>query len=419
MKRLIYISFAAVLIALAACGGRRGSVADSEEVSAEEVQVYKPDERIAIAQRLFDGYFYDEAIDTLRAALQAARGDDEKAEINALIAEIEDGQAALVKYTGPVHHVFFHSLIIYPELAFKSGQAQGYNMWMTTVSEFEKMLPALHERGYVLYNINDYIEQDSANPARIKLRDIMLPPGKIPLVLSIDDVNYYKYMEGDGFASRLVLGDDGRVYTEVRTPEGDTVTTRTGDVMPILDDYVAAHPDFSFRGAKGIIALTGYEGAMGYRIVPGNSDERNAELTAAAKAVADALKRKGWLFACHSYTHNQYFNNGTITMERIAYDTNKWKRYIEPVTGTTNIYISPFGVYYGATDPRFRYLVESGFNIYCPVGNSRRVYFNGDNIVMPRFNLDGYRLSRGKDELAKYYFDPDSIIDPVRPPPKP
>ena len=37
-------------------------------------------------------------------------------------------------------------------------------------------------------------------------KQIMLPEGKKPFVMSQDDVNYYVYMEGHGFADKMVLG---------------------------------------------------------------------------------------------------------------------------------------------------------------------------------------------------------------------
>ena len=40
-----------------------------------------------------------------------------------------------VLYDGPVYHIFFHSLIVYPELCFTGDyMSEGYNKWMTTVS---------------------------------------------------------------------------------------------------------------------------------------------------------------------------------------------------------------------------------------------------------------------------------------------
>jgi len=321
----------------------------------------------------------------------------------------------LIKYEGPVHHVFFHSLIAYTDLAFDNdGQANGYNYWMTTVSEFENMLPQLLERGYILYDITELIEQDPNDPTKIQKKDIYLPEGKIPLIISIDDVNYYEYMKNDGFANKLVIDENGEVANEIVTPEGETIISRHADVMPILDDFVKEHPEFSFNGAKGIIALTGYEGALGYRI----TDLTGEELTQAisdATTVANKLKENGWKFACHSYTHNQYFNNYTVTMKQIKYDTERWKKYIEPVVGKTNIYISPFGIRFKSTDERYRYLVDEGFNIFCPVQKNPELSFYDDNVIMTRFNLDGYSMFNREEYINETYYNVDEVIDKSRP----
>lgn len=391
--------------------------AAQEETEAKKAEMKWEQQRaelLAEADQLYRGYYYDEAIDVLNSdpTMITAATDDA---ISVKIAEVEKAKASLVKYEGPVQHIFFHSLIIYPELAFddRGHPAKGYNMWMATVSEFKKILPRLEEKGYVLYPLAEYIEPDPSNPGKIKLKDIYLPPGKTPLVISIDDVNYYDYMKPDGFANRLVMGRDGRVWSEVITPEGKVIQTRDGDVMPILDDYVEAHPEFSWRGAKGTIALTGYQGAFGYRIT--DDLPKEAEWQQTVKTIAGTMKENGWSFACHSYTHNSYFRDGTLTMKQIKYDTDRWMKKIMPYVGKTNIYISPFGVHFKKDDPKYRYLVEQGFNIYCPVGNGRRITFNEDNIVMPRVNIDGYSMTKRAEELQKYYFDVSEVLDPKRP----
>lgn len=388
-------------------------------VVAGKGNITKAEEReiiLAKAEMLARGYYYDEAIALLQTAPEASPKEIEEGRdaVSDKIAETQAAKASLVKYEGPWHHVFFHSLIIYPELAFDNvgHPAQGYNMWMTTVSEFKKMLPEFLKRNYVLYRLEDYITVDSEG--NLKQADIYLPPGKIPLVISIDDVNYYDYMKPDGFANRLVLGNDGRVWTEVITPEGQVTQTRDGDVMPILDDFVAEHPEFSWRGAKGTIACTGYQGALGYRITDDLPEE--AKWQQEVKAIADTLRADGWSFACHSYTHNGYFRDYTITMGQMKYDTDRWIEKIAPWIGRTNIYISPFGVSWKNDDPLYRYIVDSGYQIFCPVGNGRVIKANSDNIIMPRVNLDGYTMNKRPGELEKYYFDVKDVIDPKRPP---
>lgn len=420
MKAVIIIGLTCVL-ALGVLIARQAETAvastntgETEQEQALEEQARHKDELLAEADRLLRGYYYDEALALLNSehSLVSTATDDA---ITLKIAEIGKAKASLVKYEGPVQHIFFHSLIVYPELAFddRGHPAGGYDMWMVTVDEFKKMLPELEERGYVLYPLTGYIERDPVEPGKVKLKDIYLPPGKIPLVLSVDDVNYYDYMKPDGFADKLVMGEDGRVWTEVVTPEGKVSVTRDGDVMPILDDYVEDHPEFSWRGAKGSIALTGYQGALGYRITDGKPNTEEWRQT--VKEISGVMRSNGWTFACHSYTHNGYFRDGTLTMKQLEYDTRRWVQRIEPYVGDTNIYISPFGVHFKKDDPRYRYLVKQGFSIYCPVSNERRITVNSDNIVMPRIDIDGFSMRNRTAELEKYYFNVSEILDPRRP----
>ena len=369
------------------------------------------DQRIEQADLLARGYYYDEAL----VLLESVEGDAAAAKR----AEIEARKAALVPYTGRYYHIFFHSLIIDTDLAFDNigHSAQGYNEWMTTVSEFQKMLPLLLENDFVLYDITEMVEWDENGKAVPK--EILLPEGKKPLVISIDDVNYYDYMKTDGFADRLDVDENGRVVTIVKNSDGTEQATYDGDVMPILDSFVLEHPEFSFRGAKGIVAQTGYAGAFGYRITDLDwfTPEEQEAMLAKVKEIAAALRNWGWQISSHSYTHNQYWNKLTITMDEMAYDTGRWKNEIEPYVGDTNIFISPFGVHFGAQEERFRYLVdEGGFNIYCPVGSGMNAWFTDDVFYMERLNLDGYTMIKHPERVSAHFFDPALVLDPARPP---
>ena len=51
------------------------------------------------------------------------------------------------------------------------------------------MLPLLLEKGFVLYDITELVE--TAEDGTVTPKPIYLPPGKKPLVLSVDDVSYY------------------------------------------------------------------------------------------------------------------------------------------------------------------------------------------------------------------------------------
>ena len=386
---------------------------EQETVTPEDPQPVEEDYEALLAEAdlLARGYYYDEALALLK--------DIEDEAVAAGRAEIEGLKSALVPYTGRYYHVFFHSLIIDTDLAFDNvgHSAQGYNEWMTTVSEFQKMLPLLLENDFVLYDITKMVEFDAdgkAVPA-----EILLPEGKKPLVISIDDVNYYDYMKTDGFADRLDVDENGRVVTIVKDADGIEHATYDGDVMPILDSFVLEHPEFSFRGAKGIVAQTGYAGAFGYRITDLDwfTPEEGEAMLRKVEEIATALRSWGWQISSHSYTHNQYWNKRTITMEEMAYDTGRWKNEIEPYVGDTNIFISPFGVNFGAQEERFRYLVEEGgFHIYCPVGSGMNAWFTEDVFYMERLNLDGYTMIKHPERVSDHFFDPTLVLDPARPP---
>ena len=83
-------------------------------------------------------------------------------------------------------------------------------------------------------------------------------------MLSQDDVSYYHYMDGDGFASKLVVDSNGEVKNEYIEDDG-SVSTGDYDMVPLIDTFVKEHPDFSYHGRKGILAMTGYDGILGYR----------------------------------------------------------------------------------------------------------------------------------------------------------
>lgn len=372
-----------------------------------------PDNSMELRQELLEqadtlrrGYFYDEAIALLEDA-----GALKNEQTDALLQQVKQEKGALVQYEdSQYYHIFFHSLIVDPALAFDGDyKAAGYDQYMTTVDEFKAMLPLLQEEGYILYDMTELCERVDG---KTRMKEIWLPEGKKPLVLSIDDVNYYDYMTGDGFATRLDVDEEGNVVTIVN----DEVTY-DGDVMPILDAYVKEHPEFSWRGAKGIVAITGYAGAFGYRItdLPDYDEATQQWMLRKTEEVAQALRATGWQIACHSYTHNQYWNKKTITAEQQQYDIGRWLGEIAPYVGDTNIFISPFGVSFDKDDFRFRYLVDHGFWMYCPVDSKMPTYCKEDFFIQGRINLDGLTMKHYPERVTRFFFDPSEVLDPARP----
>ena len=258
----------------------------------------------------------------------------------------------------------------------------------------------------------------------------MLPPGKQAFVMSQDDVCYYEYMEGDGFASRLVIGEDGKPTCEMDLDDGTTVTG-SYDLIPLLEDFIQEHPDFSYKGARAIIAFTGYNGVMGYRtdssyegINPNIEEDRET-----VRQLAQCLRDNGWELASHSWGHRDL---GTISYEEFVTDTDKWESEVESLIGPTDIILYPFGAEIGDWHPytmeneRFAYLHGKGFRYFCNVDSRQYwVQLGDDYMRQGRRNLDGYRMYYDLPEShpTKTYlddlFDVEEVFDRSRPVPVP
>ena len=254
-----------------------------------------------------------------------------------------------VPWDGVVEHLFFHPIVAYPELAFDGdSQANGIDDWMVTVDEYDKILQSVYDRGYVLVDINDvWSESTDASGQPVMVRNTLyIPEGKKPLIISYDDVNYYDYMLEDGFTYKLIIGDDGLIWSYGLDPQGNEVISQDLDAITILDKFVREHPDFSPFGAKGSLSLTGYQGILGYRT---NTDTKvwNDELEAnrqkeceAVKPIIAELKRTGWTFGSHTWGH---INLSSSSLERVQADTKRWLDEVGSLVGPTTILYYPHG----------------------------------------------------------------------------
>jgi hypothetical protein len=321
-------------------------------------------------------------------------------------------QEEWVTYNGPVEHIFFHPLIAYPELAFDhDSMSKGYNDWFITVTEFQKILQSLYDNHFILVNVSSFLEQNTSDGKTTLVRkELKLPKGKKPLILSIDDINYYDYMQKNGNVYRLILDKDGSIATYSKNPKGETVISHENEIVPILDDFVKQHPDFSLQGAKGILSLTGYEGILGYRTNDPKSPTYEHEKQEVMKVV-QKLKETGWTFACHGYGH---LDANQISLTQLEQDTKRWKQEVEPLVGPTPIYIYPFGSRVPTGSPKFQFLLNAGFSILFSVGPTSYTQFTPDYFLMDRRHIDGISLHSQRSDLLDL-FDSSKILDPVRP----
>lgn len=404
------------------------------ELTPEEQEAIKEQERlkkedqdrkdlIIKADKLAAGYDYDAAIELIKGYEGTEGGYTVYTSLISAIAGYEATKSTLVLYGGSYdsvtqfNHIFFHSLIADNSKAFDGDSRQaGYNMYMTTISEFKKIMQKMYDDGYILISIHDIAKQVTAEDGTLKFtaQKIYLPQGKKPFVLSQDDVNYYEYMVGDGFASRFVIGEDGKPTLEMDLADG-TKVIGSYDMVPIVDDFVEEHPDFSYRGAKGIIAETGYEGTLGYRTDDPTSPTYEADKET-VKKIVEACKADGWEFASHSWGHR---NMQDATFSLLKTDTNRWLKEVGSLVGPTDIYIYPYGVDIETTmglysSDKYQILKEKGFNYFCGVYSSPWMHIKNDYVRMTRRPLDGQAMLQFRERVVDL-FDPKLILDPERP----
>lgn len=354
--------------------------------------------------KLIKNYDYKSAAEIIEPVKVLMKEDDQR------IIELYDTCikfSNLVPYEGTVEHIFFHPLIAYPELAFDGdSQQQGFDNFMVTVAEFKRTMEAFYNAGYMLIDLKLLYSVDENGT--VTKNKLLLPEGKKPLILSLDDYNFLKYMRQNGCVYGLTLDKNGNVVTFTNHADGTTSYSDDNEVVPILDKYVKSHPDFSFGGAKGVIGLNGYEGALGYPTDALESPDYEKNLSK-ARAVADKLKVTGWSFACHSYSH---YRPHKRTFGQMKYDTDKWIKEVGAVVGKTDIYIYPFGEQIPADDPKFQYMLQSGFRMFCGVQQQPLLSYKGNFVLQMRRNIDGISL---KGSHLSKIIDVSNIPDPIRP----
>lgn len=404
---------------------------------------------IAQADRMAMSYDYDGAAELLKG-MQAYENNPA---LQQKVADYEAQKAACVAINPEdVTHIFYHSLVVDPSKAFNPEEAgyDGWQQWMTTIYEFDKITQSMYDRGYVLVALDDLYTKETAADGTVTIspKQVFLPEGKKAFVLSLDDLSYYHTYDDHGVASRIVLDEEGKPTCEYIQDDG-TVVLGDYDAVPRLDTFLEEHPDGCYKGARGTIALTGYDGILGYRTDGAYSEAHNTNTDtyyaddlqlewlsehpdfdwekecADAKAVADAMKAEGWTFANHTWGHKAV---GEAEYDSVVADTERWFEYVSPLIGSTDKIIFAHGqdialVSEYTSSEKFQYLKSKGFDVYCPVDS--RAYTTDvttDFFHQGRRNLDGYRIYQdavSENPLASDLFDANEVLDPERPLPVP
>lgn len=334
--------------------------------------------------------------------------------------------AKLEKYAGTIEQLMIKPLIVNPKVAFDGDSYAGAaNDTMLTTTEFKRILDQMYKRNYIL------IDADKMFTADNKPASLMLPVGKKPFVLVIDSLNYYVSRRQTGNNWNLVLDANGEVCGQYEDADGQVVTDRTSEAIGILDEFVKAHPDFAYDGAKGTLSLSGYEGVFGYVTDRDQLDDRNAALAAhgyptlvldeagiaaqreQAAAVIRRLQATGWIFATATYGN---INCQTASLKTIKQDYAKWLAQVGSLTGPIRILHYPNGALLSGDDARFTFYKQQGIYLFSGLG-ANAYQFNGSNyIYVDKVQISGFSLRNAKTYRLARLFDAAAVLDKkVRP----
>ena len=343
-------------------------------------------------------------------------------------AEYENTMSELVCWNNPsrVLNLSFQLLIADPSRAFTDAKyGTSYNRNFVTTEEFSRILQELYENNYILISMSDITDG-------ILTKDLYLPEGKKPFILTQTQVNYNTYMidsdgdklpdkGGDGFASKLILDANGNLSCEMVDSTGQTVTGNY-DLVPILESFIQTHPDFSYKNARAILAVTGYDGLFGYRVNSAAKElfgeEAYEKEVEDATAVITALRNAGYTIACYTYNNVPY---GTYSAAQIQADLNNWNNEVYPILGIVdtlvfarNTDILDQSTYYSGD--KYETLRNFGFIHYLGFCTDGKPWVSSENdcIRQGRILVTGENMTLHADWFSSM-FNTSSILDPTRP----
>ena len=347
-------------------------------------------------------------------------------ELAAAIQQYKAADEALISWNASeVYDLSFHVLIADPQRAFTDAvYPSSYKNNFITTTEFTNILNQLYGNGYILVDLDDFyaLEFNSTSGTYVYVeKQLRLPEGKKPVMLTELSASYYAYMQNgdkdgkaDGFASRLA--HDGNVFYNEMINEDGSVSTGSYDMVPLLEEFIAAHPDFSYRNARAVISFAGYDRILGYRINDASlsADALQAERDG-LKAIVDTLKATGYKLACYTYNNVNYTS---MSAEKIQSDIGKWAEKVTPWLGEVDIIvfaregdISDEAPYTG--NSKFNVLYNAGFRFFLGVSAEPWNQVADRYVRHNRLMVTGAYLKNKPDQYAPL-FDVEAVLDEAR-----
>ncbi len=333
----------------------------------------------------------------------------------------EKNPEPVVTWWDPVEHLAVRPLVADAGRAFDGDLYQAAaDQSLLLVSEFAGILEQLYEGGYVLVDSRSFVTGESG------LRGIPCPRGKKPLVIVLEDFYCSLPRAESGLAWRLDLNEKGQVEGVLLHRDGSEESDRSYSAIGILEDFIEGHPDFSFNGATGVIALVGQYGIFGYPVadVQDLALRRDAagmgadipELPPAdftanrqkVEAIVTALISRNWSMASGTYSR---LSLPFVYMEEIEKDLAMTAMWVEPFTGELTALYCPFGDHIEGNPQKTKLYTGAGYKLQSGYG-TWAYWHGGDGYVyVSRTQLSGTALRQASSVNLKRFFDPAKVLD--------
>jgi len=381
------------------------------------------------AEMMVRNYDYAGAIDLINSFSGSLA---DYPELSSMLAEYQSTLDLMVPWEDPnsIMNLSFNMLMADPARAFANEEyGSAFRKNYLTLTEFSNILDQLYANGYILVRPEDFVTTQFNDDGSMvyTAAPIYLPADKKPVILTQTNVNYDAYLidsdgdgmadaGGSGFASKLVVDSTGYIQCEYVDASGQTLYGAY-DLIPILDSFVEEHPDFSYKGAKAVIAVSGHEGVFGYRTNAEAEATMGSEYyydqTMQATEVADMLRANGYELACYTYDNTAY---GNMSLEEIQADIGLWTSEVLPIIGESktmvfaqNSDLSDGLIYMG---DKHNTLQQAGFIYYlgfCTDGQPWTIIVD-DYVRQGRVLVNGTNLYNNAEWFTDL-FDASTVLD--------
>lgn len=301
----------------------------------------------------------------------------------------ESAESALVPWEDPkkIPFLSFGKLVADPITGFGGDSGSENRSLYISCPEFTAILQQLYDNGYMLVDMDDIFTTTKAEDgsALIVRNELRLPAGKKPIVLI--------QCQSSGFENPLLVDEDGNFSTKV-SPENGESYTGSYDFVPLLEDFIEAHPGFSLKGARAVLAVTGYNGLFGHPL----------EDTATITSLVSALREKGYTLASNTYGNISY---GKSDIQDMQDDLYSWEAAVTPLLGETEIiaYAKSGDVNDGkdsyGSNKKYEKIYAAGFKYYMGTcyNSTPWMSITDNTIRMGRIMVTGNNL---KDKASLY-----------------